>query len=31
MCGGILKYRTSRYGSFYGCSNYPRCTYTEKM
>lgn len=27
-CGGTLIPRTGRYGSFYGCSNYPRCKFT---
>lgn len=27
-CGGQLVYRNGRYGSFYGCSNYPNCRYT---
>ena len=27
FCGGNLVLRHGRYGSFYGCSNYPRCTY----
>lgn len=27
LCGGKLVLRTGRYGSFYGCSNYPQCTY----
>lgn len=29
-CGGILVRRNGSYGPFYGCSNYPRCTYTRK-
>lgn len=29
-CGGSLVPRTSQYGNFYGCSNYPRCKYTTK-
>lgn len=29
-CGGQLVERNGRYGRFYGCSNYPRCTYTAK-
>jgi len=29
-CGGKLVERTSKYGKFYGCSNYPRCKYTKK-
>lgn len=28
-CKGQLVKRNGRYGSFYGCSNYPRCTYTK--
>ena len=27
LCGGSLVLRNGRYGSFYGCSNYPQCTY----
>ena len=27
-CGGHLVKRNGRYGSFYGCSNYPNCKYT---
>ncbi len=27
-CGGRLVARNGRYGSFYGCSNYPKCKYT---
>jgi len=27
-CGGKLVQRTGKYGSFFGCSNYPKCTYT---
>lgn len=27
-CGGNLVRRSGKYGSFYGCSNYPRCTFT---
>lgn len=29
-CGGRLEKRNSAYGVFYGCSNYPRCTFTKK-
>ena len=29
-CGGVLVKRTGRYGSFYGCSNYPKCRFTAK-
>lgn len=27
-CGGKLILREGRYGRFYGCSNYPKCSYT---
>ncbi|MBL4822229.1 MAG: UvrD-helicase domain-containing protein [Colwellia sp.] len=27
---GLLKKRTGRYGSFYACSNFPRCEHKEK-
>lgn len=27
-CGGQLVLREGQYGRFYGCSNYPKCTYT---
>ena len=27
-CGGTLIRRNGKYGTFYGCSNYPRCKYT---
>ena len=27
-CGGILVRRDGRYGTFYGCSNYPKCNFT---
>ena len=31
-CGGILVIRTSKNGSqFYGCENYPECTFTKKI
>ena len=29
-CGGALVKRTGKYGSFYGCSNYPKCRFTTK-
>jgi hypothetical protein len=29
LCGGNLVLRTGRYGSFYGCSNYPQCKYSH--
>ena len=28
-CGGKLKLRNGKYGAFYGCSNYPRCRFTQ--
>lgn len=28
-CGGLLVQRQSKYGSFLGCSNYPRCRFTH--
>ena len=28
MCGGSIVERTGIYGSFYGCSNYPKCKFT---
>ncbi|MFH1505400.1 MAG: DNA topoisomerase I [archaeon] len=30
-CGGNLVLRTSVYGKFLGCSNYPKCRHTEKL
>ena len=27
LCGGTLVLRNGKYGRFYGCSNYPRCSY----
>ncbi len=30
VCGNILMRRKGKFGEFYGCKNYPRCTYTEK-
>lgn len=29
LCGGKLIIRTSKYGIFYGCENYPKCRYTR--
>ena len=29
-CGAKMVLRNSKYGSFYGCSNYPKCTFTHK-
>ena len=31
QCGGTLIKRKGKYGSFYGCSNFPRCNYTINM
>ena len=28
-CGGQLILRQGKYGSFYGCSNYPKCKFTH--
>lgn len=28
-CGGNLVLRNGKYGQFYGCSNYPKCSYTH--
>ena len=30
-CGGSLVQSNGKYGSFYGCSNYPYCKYTSKQ
>lgn len=30
-CGGLLRERNGRHGPFLGCSNYPRCRYTENL
>ena len=30
-CGGSLVLRKSQSGSFYGCSNYPKCKFTKKI
>ena len=29
-CGGKLIMREGKYGSFIGCSNFPKCRYTQK-
>ena len=29
-CGGKLVMRNGKYGKFWGCTNYPRCTFTLK-
>lgn len=31
QCEGELKVRKGKFGDFYGCSNFPDCTYTEKI
>lgn len=31
FCGGKLILRNSKYGQFYGCSNYPKCKYTRNV
>lgn len=28
LCGGQLVLRHGKYGSFYGCANYPKCKFT---
>jgi hypothetical protein len=30
-CGGHLIERRGKYGTFYGCSNYPQCRFTERQ
>lgn len=30
-CGGKLREKNGQYGSFIGCSNYPKCRYTRKI
>ena len=30
-CGGQLVLRHGRYGNFYGCSNYPKCKFTQNQ
>lgn len=30
-CGGSLILRTSKYGEFFGCSNYPNCKYIKQI
>ena len=29
-CGGMIVIRKGKYGAFYGCNNYPKCTFTLK-
>jgi len=31
QCGGNLVVRNGKYSQFLGCSNYPKCTYTEQI
>lgn len=31
ICGKNLVFRTGKYGNFIGCSDYPKCTYVEKI
>lgn len=31
QCEGILMRRKGKYGDFWGCNQYPKCTYTEKV
>ncbi|MFC2476129.1 MAG: topoisomerase DNA-binding C4 zinc finger domain-containing protein [Catonella sp.] len=30
-CGGSLKLRNGKFGSFLGCTSYPDCRYTENI
>jgi len=30
-CKNLLILRKGKYGDFYGCSNYPKCKYTQKI
>jgi restriction system protein len=30
-CGGLLVQKSSKFGKFYGCSNYPDCKYTKEI
>ena len=30
-CGGILLVRNGEYGKFLGCTNYPKCKYTQNI
>ena len=30
-CGGEMEQRSSRFGPFLGCVNFPECTYKSKM
>ncbi len=31
LCGNPLEYKNSNYGRFIGCSNFPKCKYTENI
>lgn len=31
VCNAPLKIKNGKYGKFYGCSNYPKCDYREKI
>lgn len=31
LCGSYLVLRNGKYGTFYGCSSYPRCKYTRNV
>lgn len=30
-CGGYLKKISGKYGPFFGCSNFPKCAYKQKL
>lgn len=30
-CGGVLVERNGKFGNFYGCSNYPKCKFTQNI
>ena len=30
-CGGALVHRNGKYGDFFGCENYPKCTFKKKL
>jgi len=30
-CGGLLVKRNGKFGSFLGCSNFPKCRYTQPI
>lgn len=31
VCGAFLVERSGKFSKFYGCKNYPKCKYTEKI